>query len=540
MMKNLVIAAMLISCFCSAQDKKGNVISGAGDAAKLVVAKQRLLAGEYISALTLYREVLSRNPNDASTKYYVGLCQYNLQKFADARNTITEIVEMAGAPPQAHLLLGKLYQMDEKFEEAIAEINKYKAGVSGQTVSDEQRDADLILSQCNNALALVKAPVPVQIENLGEGVNSKYDDKNPCITADGRTLIFTTRRPETTNSPTDVEGDGKYFENIYIATADSGNGEFIRAASIGKPLNTEAHDACTSISPDGKQIFLYKNDIRDRQSRGGNVFVSKQSAGRWRKPESLGKPINSSYWEGGACVSPDGKRYFFSSEREGGFGASDIWMVEKIGKGEWGKPVNLGENVNTPYDEAGMFLAPDGKTLFFCSNGPKSMGSYDVFRTRFEDGKWTPAENVGYPINSAAKEGQFTISADASVAYLSSTRKGGYGESDLYKVDLTNYAILEKDFTKPGQGLSVLRGTIREGNEGYGLSGVEISVTSAEGQTLNTTTNDAGEYFFTLPAGKYTLAVNKKGYQEIREEVQLEKAERGSSSMEKGYLLQKQ
>ncbi len=88
----------------------------------------------------------------------------------------------------------------------------------------------------------------------------------------------------------------------------------------------------------------------------------------------MAKPINSSYWEGGACISPDGKTIFFTSERKGGLGHSDIWVVTRKTKTEWNKPVNMGADINTPFDEGGMFLSPDGKTLFFCSNGHGSMG----------------------------------------------------------------------------------------------------------------------------------------------------------------------
>jgi hypothetical protein len=198
--------------------------------------------------------------------------------------------------------------------------------------------------------------------------------------------------------------------------------------------------------------------------------------------------------------------------------------------------------VNTPYDEAGMFLAPDGKTLFFCSNGPGSMGSYDVFRTVYENGKWSKPENLGYPINTASKEGQLTLSADARYAYVSSTRPGGLGESDIYKIDLSDFAILEKDFKKAGgnNGLSVLRGTIREGGEGYGVPDVDVSVTNEQGQAYKTTTSETGEYFYTLPAGKYTLSITKKGYQPITEEVRLEKSDKGNILVEKGFLLKKQ
>lgn len=539
-MTRATIILLFLALATSAQNdkKKDNVITGTADAAKLVLARQKLLAGEYVSALNMYREVLNNDPKDAGTRYHVGLCQARLKKYGEAQKTLEEAALSEKCPPAAHIELARIYQMNEQFDNALSSLQKFKA--SGSDSKEEQQDADLLLSQCTIGAQLTKDPVDVGIENLGEGVNSKYDDKNPCITADGRSLIFTTRRPETTNSITDMEGDGMYFENIYISSADTASGLFTSASNVSRSINTDAHDACTSISPDGTQIFIYKNDLSSREARGGNVFVSKIAGGKWRKPEPLGKPVNSSYWEGGACISPDGKRYFFSSEREGGYGNSDIWMAEKLNKEEWGKPVNLGPNVNTAYDEAGMFLAPDGKTLFFCSNGPRSMGSYDIFRTVFENGQWSVPENLGYPINSVAKEGQLTISTDASHAYFSSTRKGGIGESDIYRIDLREFAILEKDFKKAGSGLCILKGTIREGNEGYGLPGVDVSVRSASGEESPTTTGDNGEYFYTLKPGQYTLTVAKKGYETITQQVELSPAKRGTSVTEKGYLLKKQ
>ncbi len=532
---------LLLLTFCglilnAQQERKSNVITDAGDAAKLLVAKQKLLGGEYISALNMYREVAIRNPKDASVKYYVGLCQFNLDKTSEAKETLLAALQLDNPKPETHLVLGRIYQLEGEFEKAVQSFTQFRD--SGAGSEEEKGEGALLLSHSKNAIMYMKNPVNVKIENLGPNINSAYDDKNPCISADGSSLVFTTRRPATTNSPTDVEGDGKYFEDIYIAHTDSAGG-FTRAEGVSKLINTAAHDACTSISPDGTQIFIYKNDASSRESRGGNIFVSKVVNDKWRKPVPLGKPINSSYWEGGACVSPDGKRYFFSSEREGGKGRSDIWMVEKLSKNEWGKPVNLDSVVNTPYDEAGMFLSPDGKTLFFCSNRPESMGSYDIFRTIYENGKWSAPENLGYPINSPAKEGQLTLSADARYAYLSSARAGGLGENDIYSVDLADFAILEKDFKNAGNGLCILKGTIREGNEGYGLKGVDIQVKNSEGQTFNTTTGDLGEYFYTLPQGNYSITVSRKGYETVKEEVQLKTAERGSSVTEKGYLLKK-
>lgn len=526
--------------FFGQKDKKGNVFSNAGDAGKIFAAKQKVLAGEYVSALNMFREVEKGNPNNAAVKYYVGLCYFNLKQVPNAKQSLLKALEInVDVKPETHLLMGKIYQIEEEYDKAIQEFELYKSSPSDDKESKE--DTDMFLSQCRNAKTLIANPLPVVITNLGGEINSKFDDKNPCITADGNRLVFTTRRPETTNDATDVEGDGKYFENIYTATLDSTTRNFGKAGGVSSSINTKAHDAVTSISPDGKQIFIYYNDLSNPAKRGGSVFVSKVMNGKWKTPESLGKPINSSYWEGGACVSPDGKRYFFSSERKGSYGGSDIWMVERRSKSEWGVPVNLGPDINSVYDEGGMFLAPDGKTLFFCSNGPKSMGGYDVLKTVYENGKWSAAVNLGYPINSAGKEGQLTLSADARYAYISSDRKGGLGENDIYKIDLKDYAILEPDGKKKmSNGLSILKGTIRDGFEGYGVQDVEVIVKDDQNnQIAATNTNENGEYFFTMQGGKYSLLIKKKGYAEISEAIELGKSEKETVILEKGYLLKK-
>jgi hypothetical protein len=526
--------------FFAQREKKGNIFTSAADAAKIALAKQKLYAGENISALNLFREVEINNPGDASVKFYVGSCFYNLRQYDKAKESLLKAVEIGkDVKPETHLLLGKIYQMEENFDKAIAEYALFKESKTDDPELND--DADALTSQCNNAKTYMASPLQVGVQNMGPGINSKYDDKNPCITADGRMMIFTTRRPETTSDPVDVEGDGKYFENIYLSRMDSASGEFRSASNGGSSINSKAHDACTGISPDGKQIFIYKNDVNDKDSRGGNVFVSRLAAGHWKTPEPVGKPLNSSYWEGGACVSPDGKRYFFTSERPGGYGSSDIWMVEKMKKNEWGKPVNLGPQINTPFDEAGMFLAPDGKTLFFCSNGPRSMGSYDVFRSIYENGKWSEPQNLGYPINSGAREGQLTISADARYAYLSSDRKGGLGENDLYRIDLKDYAILEKDGKrKTGNGLSILRGVIREGYEGYGMAETDVQVSDQSNNLVaETSTNENGEYFMTLKAGAYNIHVKKKGYADISDNVEIKAGEKETLVFEKGYLMKK-
>lgn len=538
-MLKLLIPFILLSGFCFSQsDSKNKTTLNPSDAAKIAVGKQKMYAGDYVAALNVFREVEKNNSDNGSVNFYLGYCYFYLKQMANASSNLEKAVNASNIIPESFLYLGRVYQAEQKFDLAISKLETYVSQPKADKF--ELEEARIVLSQCRNAKQFMAAPLDVQVINLGADVNSKWDDKNPCITADGARLVFTTRRPETTNSPVDVEGDNKYFEDIYLAQRDSATQNFGKAMPVSSNINVKGHDAVTGITADGKQIFIYYNTATGN-GRGGNLFVSKVADSKWKTPEDLGKPINSSYWEGGVCLSPDGKKYFFTSERKGGFGLSDIWMVEKKGKNEWGKPENLGPEINSANDEGGVFLAPDGKTLFFCSNGPSSMGGYDVFRTHYENGKWSKPENLGFPVNTPAHEGQMTISADARYAYISSNREGGLGESDLYKVDLRNYAILEKDGKrKNASGLGILRGTIREGTEGYGVQDVEVVVKSDADQIVaSTATGETGEYFLTLPAGSYKLEIRKNGYATIMDTFELPLDMKETPKVEKGYLFKK-
>ncbi|MCC6371933.1 MAG: PD40 domain-containing protein, partial [Bacteroidia bacterium] len=324
------------------EDKKNNLITTTGDVAKLIVAKQKLYAGNYNGALSIYHEVEKNDPKNASIKYYIGLCYFNMAQNQNAKESLNKAIELRdGVEPATYFVLGQIFHNEGDIDKALEHFTTFTNSKGGS--SETQQQAAVYMEQCNTAKRLMASPWKVNISNLGNEVNSRFDDKNPCITADGKKLVFTTRRPESAKDMVDFEGDGKFFENVYLSQLDSAKQLFISVSPLDKHINSPAHDACTSISPDGKQLFIYRNDINNKESRGGNVFVSKQLSGKWKNPENLGKPINTTAnWEGGVCVSPDGKRYFFTSERKGGFGGSDIWMVERKSKKVWGEPINLG------------------------------------------------------------------------------------------------------------------------------------------------------------------------------------------------------
>jgi tetratricopeptide (TPR) repeat protein len=509
--------------------------------AKAELAKQKMYGGKIREALVMFKEILTESPKNGTILYLAADCSYKLGEKEEALKYLEIGKTVASVKPQNFYLLGVIYLSNNKVDEALTEFTRYKTIATASDVKDN--NPDVYISQCNNAKKFEASPVMVKIENLGQTVNSKFEDKGPAITADGKKLFFNSRRPANEESVKDIEGDGKYFENIYFTTWDSAKQQWVEADEIPGQINQKtSHVACTGISADGKQIFIYKNDMTDAESRGGDVFVSKVSNNKWRTPEPFGKPINTSYWEGGACISPDGKTLYFTSERKGGFGNSDIWMSVRKTKTEWDTPINLGAEINTPYDEAGLFLAPDGKTLFFCSNGPNSMGSYDIFRTVYKDGKFSAPENLGYPINTTKRDGPLVLGADTRYAYFSSDRLGGFGENDIYKIDLMDYAILEKDFKKHADNaLSIVKGLVRDGFEGKPLEGVEITFTNDAGEKVSLLTNELGEYLITLKGGTaYQVKVSKQGYKSAEEKINLNLNKTGDTfTIEKQFLLSK-
>jgi len=543
---NLLLFSIFVFGVVSAQEKadnKQNVFDKGGDVAKMVIAEQKFYALDFKGALNIYTDVLSGKPNVTNVLFHIAQCHYEMKQLKEAREYAEKAKSIdLQANVNNSLLLGKLYQLEGMLDEALAEFTVFKTN-SGSKKKIEESSIDMYILQVNTAKELIANPADVKIVNMGDVINSEFEDKAPMVSADGKTLIFTSQRPGKSSAVN--PDDGMYFEDIYISRWDTLKKMWGDAELIPGSLNTEGQDAATSISPDGKQIFLFKNDI-EAESRGGDIYVSRlSSSGKWGAPKSMGKPINTTFAELGASSSPDGKTLYFTSERQGGFGMQDIYMVKRKSRTEWEKPVNLGDVVNTEEDDAGIFIAPDGKTLFFTSKGHNSMGGYDIFKTTLENGKWTKPLNLGYPINTIYDDLCFSLSIDAKTGYISSNRKGGFGARDVYMVDLTNYPVLEKEMKKKVESnapvMVILKGDIFDASAGAVME-AELVVYDETGAKVGSTTSSegSGEYFLTLLTGKtYQVKIEAKGYKPVDEKVEVKAAKEGATTVVKHYLLYK-
>ena len=290
-----------------------------------------------------------------------------------------------------------------------------------------------------------------------------------------------------------------------------------------------------NLTPDGQTLIVFKNDAGGKNPEGdGNLYYTTYDGKDWSLLKEFGSNVNSTYMESHACLSADGNVLFFASERPGGFGGKDIYRCIKLPNGKWSKALNMGPIINTENDEDGGFIHPDGQTFFFASNGPKSMGGYDImFATLNEDNKFTNVTNIGYPINTTEDDVFYVTSPDGKRGYFSSAKPGGFGEEDLYQISLTEtketFLALFKGQIIPAEGEELpdninIVVTDKESNEVIGtyrpklVNGTFTTILPPGKEYNFSYQTDNNEEFY----NEDVFVTSDVSYQEIKREVSLE------------------
>ncbi|MBN8703945.1 MAG: tetratricopeptide repeat protein [Bacteroidetes bacterium] len=497
---------------------------GSPDQLKLITAKQEYLRGNIKKSYKLYSEVLISKPQDASINFAAGECALLLSNYTKAIEYLEKSKANGGEKnPKLHLFLGQSYHMDEQLDKALEQFSVYKSKVKSAK-EIKLSNVDRYIEQCNTAKDLMKKPLEVVVENAGENINSIYEDKGPVLAPTGKALYFNSRRPANKYSIVDMDGDKKYFDDAYVSQLDENTKQWNLAEPLPGNINDpESHDAVTSISFESDQLYLYKN--AEFGTKGGDIFISLLSpSGKWETPSPI-KDINTPYYEGSAFILPGGGTLYYVSEEKSGTGKGDICMIQRISGNDWEKPVNLGPVVNSKEDEAGVYMAPDGKTLFFSSKGYNSMGSYDIFKTVNDNGQWSAPVNVGYPINTVWRDGPITFSTDGKTAYIASDRKGGMGETDIYRIDLKNVEffkpfkpIVKKSTKQDVAGLSILSGLVMDVEAGQAVETDVVIFDEYGNRITSVKSNLDGEFTVTLPGDKkYEIRIDTKQHKSLKE-----------------------
>lgn len=291
-------------------------------------------------------------------------------------------------------------------------------------------------------------------------------------------------------------------------------------------LNTENNEGAQTISPDGKMLLFAAKDRPDGFG-SFDIYFSKNQNGQWTAPKGF-PAINTEAWESQPSISADGRTIYFASTRAGGLGGIDIWFV-RFENGRWSAAQNLGAPVNTRWDDQTPFIHPDGTTLYFTSEGHAGVGGKDLFLSRLDSaGKWGIPQNLGYPINTKGHEGTITVSLDGKTAYY------GRGDNQEKKYDIYSFALHEKARPQP---VTYVRATVSDAATKTPLSNARLEFVDLQTQkTVNLSlTDETGRFLVCLPFGKnYALNVSRKGYVFQSENFNL----MASASFEKPYSLE--
>jgi hypothetical protein len=499
-------------------------------------AEFHIINENYLLALPLYLELHNEEPENANLNYKVGFCYMNItgEKLLSIPYLEKAVLDVSDryiefeasekhAPVMAYYFIAKAYHHDYKFDKAIEFFEKFRPYIRSKDF-DRLDDLDHQIEMCKYGKEIVKSPVNIKITNLGDSINSPYPDYAPGVTADEGMVIFTSRREGSTGGR--LTDDGQYYEDIYYAHKKE-DGSWEKSRQLGDNISTWDHEAATSVSSDGNMVFIYEAVKSKRQD--GDLFFSRLNGDVWSVPEKLGSDINTKYWETHACISSNGQQLYIVSDRPGGFGGRDIYRCNKLPNGEWSKAQNLGPTINTKYDEDGVFIHPNNKDLYFSSNGHQSMGGFDIFiSSQNEEGVWGAPSNLGYPINTTDDDVFFVTSADGKRAYYSSDHEGGYGEKDIYMIEMdrkeTDITLLTGKIFMNGQpkvGDNTITVTTEEDGELYAISRARTNgkyvLTLLPGKTYIVTYDVAGF----APHVEKIVVPPGTGYNEIHREVMI-------------------
>ncbi|HEX7413838.1 MAG TPA: OmpA family protein [Bacteroidia bacterium] len=485
-------------------------------------------------ALPFLLKAQAFNPNNDELNFMLGFITFVLEpRSEDVIKYLEKSYKLnptANEPDDCYALAWA-YQLNLKWDEAIKyyEITLTYVNTKGKDNLAFIEEVNKKIGECKSGKKLMANPVRTFVDNLGPEINTRFAEYSAFINADESMIIFTSCRDNSIGGKTDP-GNGDYFEDLYISYKDKG--KWKPAQNFGPTINTEDHDATAGLSADGTTMFVYRFKEKD----GGDVYVSHLNGSTWSKPDRLGKNINSKAHETSMSLSYDGKQLYFISNKEGGIGDGDIYFCNQDAKGEWAPAINIGASLNTKYPEEGVFMHPDGKTMYFSSKGYNTMGGYDIFKSVYENGKWSTPENLGYPINGPEDDVFFVISGSGYHGYFASAKKGGYGKTDIYRITflgtekepllmnednlLASVVAPISDFkaekiVSKGPKMTMLKGIITDEQTKLPLEAQIELVDNDKNELLAVFKSNSatGKYLVSLPSGKnYGIAVKKDGY----------------------------
>lgn len=386
---------------------------------------------KFAEAYNLYTKYIRLKSPDKSTLLKVGIAAYRSNHLPQSIKYFESILEDEKKPDaEVYYAIANAYHQNGDFKKAIQHYKSFLGKVKFDHSLRESVKNEIL--RCASGLNLAYADEKAVVENMGAKVNSTGDDFGPVLSPNyDNKLYFSSARDSSTGGLRNEAGYpdeelGNYSTDIYSTIII--NGEWTSTTPLMSLLNTPRNEVLMDFNDNGQVMYYYKGLGRT----GGEALVdSFKATVEHLYPPKLDTPLSVKKGDSHPYFFND-STMLFSSNRTGGVGGKDIYITTRE-NGYWTVPKNLGLAINTAYDEISPFLSKDGRTLYFSSNNPKSIGGMDIYRAKYNDARqtWDAPENMASPVNSPGNDQDFRLSPSGLEGYFASDRKSGLGGFDL-------------------------------------------------------------------------------------------------------------
>lgn len=478
------------------------------NSADFVQADMALVSMDYEKAQELFSKILKSDPENANINFLNGLCLINIP---GRKKESLEFLQKAepfatsgykygnprekNAPLEAIKYLGIAKKLHNDLQGAIEQFSKYITAI-GPKEKDEIALANELIESCNNAMLLQQNKLYLK-KNATESVSVSAEMPSYPVVNYEETLLFYA-----------AKGSGL---NNKIFLCRKTNGTWGTPEDITAQLGAKGICYPSAVSADNLKVYLTVTTAGTT-----DIYYSVFSKSRWQKMVKLDKPVNGSTWDSHAFESPDGNSLYFSSDRKGGIGNMDIYRSDKDAAGIWGKPENLGNNINTEKNELMPVISADNTKLFFKSEAYENIGGYDIFVSeRISATQWGQPKNMGYPVNSTDDDIYYMPARNGQFAYMISDNQPGLSRNEISFVEILEDIPVQK-FAVKGFVL------FKDGSTDYSGAAVDVFNTSDNSKITTVYPESlSGNYSFELPEGIYNVIVTKAGYNDYSGQLNL-------------------
>jgi outer membrane protein OmpA-like peptidoglycan-associated protein len=463
---------------------------------------------EYAKAIDLYKKALKKKESTEALEK-IAYSYRKIKDYEKAELYYARLMKQPDIRPINHFFYGQVLKANGKRDEAREQLKFYADAVP------EDKKTEITLKSFSEIKTWISQTQEFDVTPL-DNINTPHAEFSPVVYKNK--LVFTSDRSQDLVNNSTYSWDDTPYLNVFeaeIKTQPDGKSQISKKAkSYSWLVNTEFHDGPVCFSADGNTMYLTRvNYVLNKKDPNfinkPRLFISQLKNNKWGKLQPF-KYNDNSYSIAHPSISADGQWLFFASDMPGGFGGMDIYVCKKEGE-EWGKPTNLGDEVNTSGTEVFPSIRKDGK-LYFSSDGHAGFGGLDIYSTNKIDGKYTAIKNLSTPLNSSTDDFGIVFTDDEfSKGYFSSDRKSGKGSDDIYAFGCLNKVIavsgkilFSRDLNDPVKNTKVM--LYKEGDEVI----IAVSNTDSTGYFKFDKLDPEHKYLVKLDESDPAVAAKKK------------------------------